>query len=432
MPALVVVGAQWGDEGKGKIVDLLSEKAAYVVRCQGGANAGHEVIIDKQSFVLHLVPSGILHAGKKCVIGNGVVVDPVALAREVGELRSRGIKVGSNLMLSPLAHLTFSFHRLLDGAREGSTSSKKIGTTKRGIGPTYADKVARMGLRAGDLARPEYCRQVLAQNLAEKNQVLKYHGVKPVKMADAWKEAQGWMKILKPFLADTVEILYQASRKGQNILLEGAQGTLLDVDFGTYPYVTSSSATAGGACAGSGLGPTEIGRVLGVCKAYTTRVGEGPFPTEFSHEMDQKMRERGDEFGRTTGRARRCGWLDAVGLRHAAMVNGLSELVITKLDVMDELPEVCIAKSYKVDGKTLHRFPSTVWEWEAAKPEYITMPGWKSSTRGARTWAQLPVNARRYLEKIASMVGVPLGIVSVGPDRNETLFVNKTSKDYKF
>jgi adenylosuccinate synthase len=433
MPALVVVGAQWGDEGKGKIVDLLAEKAAYVVRYQGGANAGHEVIVKGQSFVMHLIPSGILHAGKKCVIGNGVVLDAEALAKEINELRSRGVKVSpANLLISPLTHLTFSFHRLLDGGREGNTSARKIGTTKRGIGPTYADKAARVGIRAGDLTDAAYCRQVLTQNLAEKNHLLKLHGGKAIPVAQALAEARAWIKTLQPFLADTVEILYEASLQKKNILLEGAQGTLLDVDFGTYPYVSASNASAGGASSGSGLGPTAIGRVLGVCKAYTTRVGEGPFPTEFSHEMDQMIREKGDEFGRTTGRARRCGWLDLVGLRHAVMVNGLRELAITKLDVLDDLKEICIANGYTLRGKKQDRFPTSVSDLEAVKPSYVRLPGWQSSTRKARKVTELPVNARRYLDKISQLAGVPVSIVSVGPDREQTLFADRSSFDYKF
>ncbi len=433
MPALVVVGAQWGDEGKGKIVDLLAEKAGVVARYQGGANAGHEVVVGGKSFVLHLVPAGILHADKLCVIGNGVVVDALALAREIEDLRSRGVKVDGNLKISTLAHLTFSFHRSLDASRESHGKSNKIGTTQRGIGPTYMDKVGRVGLRAGDLLSPARLRQALAQNLMEKNLLLKsVYRSKPLSPALALKEAASFLSILKPFLADTVELLETAWQKGRNILLEGAQGTLLDVDFGTYPYVSASNGSAGGACTGSGLGPTRVGRVLGVCKAYTTRVGEGPFPTELPPTQNQALRERGDEFGRTTGRARRCGWLDAVALRHAAMVNGMTELAITKLDVLDDLKEILVADSYRVKGRAIRRFPANLEEMESARPNYLKLPGWRASTRKARSLAQLPANARRYLTAIERLSGVPVSIVSVGPARDQTIFLNTKSRDYRF
>lgn len=434
MPTLVVVGAQWGDEGKGKIVDILAENADLVVRYQGGANAGHEVVVGKKRFVMHLIPSGILHRGKRCVIGNGVVLDPEALEAEITVLRGAGVKVDrKSLCISPLAHLTFPFHKLLDSSREGSKAQATIGTTKRGIGPTYMDKAGRVGLRAGDLLHPEHVAKVLEQNLAEKNLLIKtcYRG-KPVTAKECLALAKKWKALLAPYLGDTIEEVYNATRRGKRVLMEGAQGTLLDVDYGTYPFVSASNATAGGACTGGGLGPTAVDRVVGVCKAYTTRVGEGPFPTQFDDKMDADIRSKGDEFGRTTGRARRCGWLDMVALRHAVMVNGMTQLAITKLDVLDDLDTIRVAVAYKVGSKTVKRFPGILPELVKAKPVYQSFPGWKTSTRSAQTWDQLPVKARRYLEAVSQMAGAPICLVSVGPDREETIMVDPGLKDYRF
>jgi adenylosuccinate synthase len=434
MPTLVVVGAQWGDEGKGKIVDLLAEKADLVVRYQGGANAGHEVVVGKKRFVMHLIPSGILHRGKRCIIGNGVVLDPEALAAEIELLRGAGVRVDKGtLTISPLVHLTFPFHKALDSSREGSKEQATIGTTKRGIGPTYMDKAGRVGLRACDLAHPALVAQVLEQNLAEKNLILKHcYKAKPVGKAECLALAKKWQKQLSPFLGDAIEMVYKASRNGKRLLMEGAQGSLLDIDYGTYPFVSASNATAGGACTGGGLGPTSVDRVVGVCKAYATRVGEGPFPTQFDPKMDQAIREKGDEFGRTTGRARRCGWLDAVALRHAVMVNGMTQLAITKLDVLDDLDTIKVAVAYKVGKKTVKRFPSSIVDQAAAKPVYQGFPGWKASTRNARSWDELPQKAQRYLEHVSQLAGVPVGLVSVGPERDETILVDPSLKEYRF
>jgi adenylosuccinate synthase len=434
MGTLVIVGAQWGDEGKGKIVDLLAEKADMVVRYQGGANAGHEVVVGKKRFVMHLIPSGILHKGKHCVIGNGVVLDPEALLAEIATLRKAGVPVSpKNLTLSPLAHLTFPLHKLLDASREGSKEQATIGTTRRGIGPTYMDKAGRVGLRIGDLAHPEYVAQMLEGNLSEKNLLLK-HCFKsaPVKLKDCLELAKRWRRQLLPFVGDAIEQVYLAHRSGRKLLMEGAQGTLLDVDYGTYPYVSASNASAGGACTGGGLGPTAVDRVIGVCKAYATRVGEGPFPTQFDEAMDAAIREKGDEFGRTTGRARRCGWLDAVALRHAVMVNGMTQLAVTKLDVLDHLETIQVAVAYKIQGKTVKRFPSCLPDQVKAKPIYQSFPGWQESTRNCRRWQDLPVRARRYLEAVSQMAGVPIALVSVGPERDETILVDKGLKEYKF
>jgi adenylosuccinate synthase len=433
MPVLAVIGAQWGDEGKGKIVDLLAENAHVVARYQGGANAGHEVVVGGTSFVLHLVPSGILHKGKINIIGNGVVLDPEGFEDEVKGLQKRGIHVKGRLFVSNRAHLTLTLHKQLDAAREGSAKGKKIGSTKRGISPTYMDKAGRVGLRPADLNDPAYCRSIIAANLLEKNVLFKkLYGVKPLSAASVFAEVKRHFASVKPFLADTTVMLHGFVAAGKNILLEGAQGTLLDVDHGTYPYVTASTATAGGAASGVGLGPTQIGRVMGVCKAYTTRVGEGPFPTEFDKAKSQLVRELGGEYGRTTGRARRCGWLDMVALRHAVRVNGLTELAITKLDVLDTMKEIEVCVGYKVGSKVLKDFPASISELNRAKPVTQRFKGWLSSTKQARTFAALPKNAKLYLKAVQAMAGIPIGLVSVGADRSETIFVNRKAFDYKF
>lgn len=433
MPVLTVVGAQWGDEGKGKIVDLLSRKAKVVVRYQGGANAGHEVVVGGVSFVLHLIPSGILHKGRLNLVGNGVVLDPDSFLAEIKGLEKRGVKVKGSLYVSQRAHLTLPLHKLLDGAREGAAKGKQIGSTKRGISPTYMDKAGRVGLRVADLANPRYCQSQLQQSLAEKNVLFRHLYKTPVLKASVlWREIGRYRKLLAPYAADTETMLNSAVESKQNVLMEGAQGTLLDIDFGTYPYVTASSATAGGAATGSGLGPTRIDHVLGVCKAYTTRVGEGPFPTEFDPARAKHLRDLGGEFGRTTGRARRCGWLDLVALKYACQVNGLSELAITKLDVLDSFDSIELCVAYRINGKRVTTFPATVSELAKAKPITIKMKGWKSSTRKARSFAALPSAAKTYLRTIAKLVKTPIGIVSVGADREETIFVTKKARDYKF
>jgi adenylosuccinate synthase len=433
MPVLAVIGAQWGDEGKGKIVDLLAENADVVARYQGGANAGHEVVVGGVSFILHLVPSGILHPGKINIIGNGVVLDPEGFETEVKGLRARGIDVDGNLFVSDRAHLTLSLHKQLDAAREGSSKGKKIGSTKRGISPTYMDKAGRVGLRPADLNDAAYCKSIIAANLLEKNVLFKHlYRAKPLSAAAVFAEVKRHFKAVKPFLADTTAMIQGFVAKKKNVLLEGAQGTLLDIDHGTYPYVTASNSTAGGAASGVGLGPTQIGRVIGVCKAYTTRVGEGPFPTEFDAKRSLIVRELGGEYGRTTGRARRCGWLDMVALKHAVQVNGLTELAITKLDVLDTMKEVEVCVAYKIGNKRVTRFPAGVSDLDRARPITKKFKGWLSSTKKARSFSQLPKNARTYLRAIEKMAGVPAGIISVGADRTETIFVNKKAFEYKF
>ncbi|MES2201129.1 MAG: adenylosuccinate synthase [candidate division FCPU426 bacterium] len=433
MPVLAVIGAQWGDEGKGKIVDLLAENAHVVARYQGGANAGHEVVVGGTSFILHLVPSGILHKDKINIIGNGVVLDPESFEKEVKDLKKRGIKVAGRLFVSDRAQLTLSLHKQLDAAREGSADGKKIGSTKRGISPTYMDKAGRVGLRPADLNDPAYCRSIIKANLLEKNVLFqKLYGVKPLSAAAVYAEVKRHFASVKPFQADTTVMIHDFVAAGKNILLEGAQGTLLDIDHGTYPYVTASNSTAGGAASGVGLGPTQIGRVMGVCKAYTTRVGEGPFPTEFDPKKSHLVRELGGEYGRTTGRARRCGWLDMVGLRHAVRVNGLTELAITKLDVLDTMDEIGVCVAYKVGSKTLTGFPASVSDLSRAKPVFKMFKGWLSSTKQCRTFASLPKNAQLYLKAVEKMAGTSIGLVSVGADRSETIFVNRKAFDYKF
>jgi adenylosuccinate synthase len=433
MPVLTVVGAQWGDEGKGKIVDLLASSAQYVVRYQGGANAGHEVVVNGSNYVLHLVPSGILHKGAINIVGNGVVLDPDSFLGEIKGLMKRGVKVKGRLFISPRAHLTLPLHKALDAAREAGAGKKKIGSTKRGISPTYMDKAGRVGIRLADLKDPKYCMEQLKTSLQEKNVLFKHlYKTKPLAPAVLWREISRDAKALLPYMADTEGMVNAAYKGGRRVLMEGAQGTLLDVDFGTYPYVTASNSTAGGSATGSGLGPTRIGYVLGVCKAYTTRVGEGPFPSALDAKQDQYLRDLGGEYGRTTGRARRCGWLDLVALRYAAQVNGLDGVAITKLDVLDgfKLIEACVA--YKVDGKVVDYFPATVAELKKAKPVTVKIKGWNKPTTGCKTYASLPPLAKAYLRFIEKSAGVKVALVSVGAERERTIFVDKKLKSWKF
>jgi len=433
MPVLTVVGAQWGDEGKGKIVDLLAEQANYVVRYQGGANAGHEVVVNGQNYVLHLVPSGILHPKTLNIVGNGVVLDPDSFLQEVDGLRKRGITVKGRLFVSPRAHLTLPLHKALDAAREGSSRQKTIGSTKRGISPTYMDKAGRVGLRLADLQDPAYCMSQLKTSLQEKNVLFRHlYKAKPLAAKVLWKEIQRDSKALLPFMADTEGMLDAAWRSGKRVLMEGAQGSLLDIDFGTYPYVTASNSTAGGSATGTGIGPTRIGYVLGVCKAYTTRVGEGPFPSELDEKRNEALRELGGEYGRTTGRARRCGWLDLVALRYAAQVNGLDGLAITKLDVLDSFKEIEVCTAYKVNGKVIKHFPATVAELAKATPVTVKVRGWQAHTSAARTFKQLPKAAQDYLRYIEKESGVKVAIVSVGAERARTIMVDPKLKGWKF
>jgi adenylosuccinate synthase len=422
MANTILVGAQWGDEGKGKIIDVLTEDADVVVRYAGGNNAGHTVFIGKKKYVLHLVPSGILRKNKLCVIGNGVVVDPVSLVDEIKGLRKLGIKVGDNLVVSETAHVVFPYHRELDAQREVLKGKNKLGTTKRGIGPAYGDKAARVGLRMNDLIAPARLKGKLSVRIRENNEVLKAFGAKPLSFDKVHAEYQAAGKYLKPFVANTVVLLHDAMRHGDDILFEGAQGTFLDIDHGTYPFVTSSNTTAGGACTGSGVPPNHMDRVVGVMKAYTTRVGEGPLPTE-NAEISDLLHGMGREFGATTGRPRRCGWFDSVATRHATMVNGIDDLAVTNLDGLDavETIKVCVAYQH---GKTRYDFvPNDAQVLAECKPIYVEFEGWRTPTNKARSWKDLPPKARTYLKAIAELSGAKLFIASVGPAREQTIFV---------
>jgi adenylosuccinate synthase len=422
MANIILVGAQWGDEGKGKIIDFLTEAADIVVRSQGGNNAGHTVIHGSTKYILHLIPSGILRSGKTCVIGNGVVIDPIALVKEIEGLRAKKIKIGKNLLISDCAHIVFPYHRLLDEHREHSKGDHKIGTTKRGIGPAYGDKAARVGLRMSDLMQPAIFSAKLEQRIRDNNSVLRAFGEKPISFSDVNASYLRAGARLKPFVTNTVVFLHEALKRGREILFEGAQGTFLDLDHGTYPYVTSSNTTAGGACTGSGVPPHRMDRVMGVMKAYTTRVGEGPFPTE-NESVGRMLHEMGREFGATTGRARRCGWFDAVATRYATMINGIDDLAVTNLDGLDQLDQIKVCVRYKLGGRTLDVPPSDVRQLEKVKPVYIAMDGWKTSTEKAKKFSDLPVNARKYLKKIAELTGAKLKIVSVGANRDQTIVI---------
>ena len=424
MSALVIVGTQWGDEGKGKIIDLLAEKADVICRYQGGANAGHTVMIDDKKFIFHLIPSGIFHDGKICIIGNGVVIDPVFLFEEIEGLRKSGIKCQGRLFISDRAHLTLSYHKLLDRIKDEARGSLKIGTTGRGIGTTYIDKISRLGIRVIDLMDEETFRKKLEINLKEKNYLLEsYYGEKKVVAREIEKEYLPYARKLRPYVADTAIIINEAIANKKKVLFEGAQGTFLDIDFGTYPYVTSSSTIAGGACIGTGVGPTKINHVLGVAKAYTTRVGEGPLPTQFSPEFEEKMRTRGNEYGATTARPRRCGWFDAVVVRYASLINGLDSLAITKLDVLDELAKIKIAVAYEYKGRRLTTFPSLLKEVAEVKPVYEEMEGWQRETRGLRDFKALPLQAKAYLKRISELVGLKISLISTGPNRADSIIV---------
>ena len=422
MPTVIVVGAQWGDEGKGKLVDFLTEKADVVARYQGGHNAGHTVVIDDEKYVLHLIPSGILHKKTVCIIGNGVVVEPAALIEEISGLRKRGITVSGNLLISKNAHLIMPYHIALDSVNEKSKGKKCIGTTGRGIGPTYVDKMARTGLRVGDLMYPELFMEKLRTNLKHVNYLLKnLYKSEGFSAAKIFNEYMEYGRKLRKHIADTDKVINDSLAAGKNLLCEGAQGTLLDVDHGTYPYVTSSNSVAGGACTGLGLGPTRIGRVLGVVKAYTTRVGSGPFPTEIIGPEGEEIREKGGEFGATTGRPRRCGWLDTVILRHAAMINGLSGMAITKLDILDGLDTIKICNAYRYKGKTYTEFPKELSVLENCVPVYEEIRGWNKSTLGITQFGKLPKNAQAYIKRIETLVGVKADLISTGQKRDELI-----------
>jgi adenylosuccinate synthase len=429
MPVLIVVGAQWGDEGKGKIVDLLTERADIVARYQGGHNAGHTVVVGTDEFILHLIPSGILHKGKKCIIGNGVVVDPAALLAEMDGLKKRGFRFGDNLQISKNAHLIMPYHKALDIASENLKGLKKIGTTGRGIGPAYSDKINRKGIRMADLLDPAVFREKLACNTGEANFLLeRFYNTAPVPLDQVYEEYLAYGLLLKKHLSDTALFLSEAVAKKKKILAEGAQGTNLDVDHGTYPFVTSSSPTAGGACTGLGIAPQSITEVMGIVKAYTTRVGGGPFPTELLNEIGELLRTRGKEFGATTGRPRRCGWADTLSIRHAVRVNGMTSLAITKLDVLDTLDEIKICVGYKHGGKLYEEMPCELSILEKGVPQYLTMPGWKQSTAGIKKYDALPKKARTYVEKLCRLSGVKPAIISTGPRRDETIILEQPFK----
>ena len=420
---VVVIGAQWGDEGKGKITDLLSRSADVVVRYQGGVNAGHTIVVDDQVLKLHLIPSGILYPDTVCLIGSGTVVDPKVMLGELDMLIANGIDI-SGLKLSSTAHVTMPYHRLLDEAMEKQRGDRKIGTTGRGIGPTYADKSQRSGIRVIDLLDEARLRDRLDGPLREKNQLLQtIYGVDPLDAEDVISEYLAYGKRLAPHVVDCTREIHQAARDRKNILFEGAQGTLLDLDHGTYPYVTSSNPISGGACIGAGVGPTLIDRVIGVAKAYTTRVGEGPFPTELEGSLNDHLCDRGGEFGTTTGRRRRCGWFDGVIGRYAVGVNGLDCLAITKLDVLDELDELQVCVAYDLDGERIEHFPSCAEEFARCKPIFVTLPGWQCSTAECRTLEDLPEKAMAYLRFLADLMEVPIAIVSLGAGRDQTIVV---------
>lgn len=423
MANVVVIGAQWGDEGKGKITDLLSKSADVVVRYQGGVNAGHTVVVQGQTFKLHLIPSGILYPNTECIIGSGTVIDPKVLLEELDQLETLGISA-ENLLISGTAHVTMPYHRLIDQASEERRGNHKIGTTKRGIGPTYADKSERIGIRMIDLMDSDGLRKQLRWTVEYKNVVLeKLYDLPPLDPEVVIEEYLGYAKRLRPHIVDSSLRIYEAVRQRRNILFEGAQGTLLDLDHGTYPYVTSSNPVAGGACVGAGVGPTIIDRVIGVAKAYTTRVGEGPFPTELGDSMGDLLCDRGAEFGTTTGRKRRCGWFDGVIGRYAVRINGLDCLAITKLDVLDELDEIKVCVAYDLDGDRCIDLPTNARQFARCRPIYQTLPGWKQSTADCRTLEDLPSRALDYLKFLAELMEVPIAIVSLGASRDQTIIV---------
>ena len=415
---IAVLGAQWGDEGKGKIVDLLTRHFSIVARYQGGHNAGHTVYAGGRKFVLRLLPSGILHDGITCVIGNGLVVDPQALFSEIDELSSAGIPVGDRLVISDKAHLILPYHRELDLLSEARRGERRIGTTSRGIGPAYEDKIARRGVRVGDLANTDSLAEAVQQNVAARNRLI----------ADStmdWRQVieelnKAWAR-MQPWVTDVSLFLHRAREAGRSIMFEGAQGTLLDIDHGTYPYVTSSNATIGGVCTGLGVGPQAIDGVLGVAKAYTTRVGEGPLPTELTGDLGNRLRETGQEFGAVTGRPRRCGWYDAVAVRYAVRVNGLNALALTKLDVLDGLGELKVCTSYRCRGATLTEMPGDLAQLSACEPVYETLPGWTSASAGVRDFEKLPREARSYIGRLEEITGVPAAVISTGSAREDTI-----------
>lgn len=425
MPSVVLIGAQWGDEGKGKVTDFLAEKADIVVRYQGGNNAGHTVVVGDQEFKLHLIPSGILYPDKICIIGNGVVIDPAVLLKELDYLVERGISI-DNLRISERAHIIMPYHKKLDEVIEESKGASKIGTTKRGIGPAYMDKAGRVGIRFIDMLDKDEFAVMLERNLAEKNNLLaKVYGVEGFDKDEIMEEYFGYAERLRKYSADTSVIIHNALKSGKNVLFEGAQGTLLDLDHGTYPYVTSSHPIAGSACIGAGLGPTEITKVLGVVKAYTTRVGEGPFPTELNDEMGQHLRDVGHEFGTTTGRPRRCGWFDAVITRYTVRTSGLTSMAVTKLDVLTGLDTLKICTGYRRGNEVITEFPASLKVLAQCEPVYEEMPGWKEDITSAKKIEDLPAAAQNYLKRISELSGAPISILGVGTRRTQTIIIDQ-------
>jgi len=424
---IVIIGTQFGDEGKGKFIDLLTKKADYIARSQGGANAGHTIVIGKKQFIFHLIPSGILHKRKKCVIGNGLVVDPKTLLEEIENLRKRGISVAGRLFISENAHVVMPYHKLLDKVKELRRKGKRIGTTGRGIGPCYTDKVARTGIRVADLIDEESFKEKLKKNLNEKNRLLKkiYHQ-KEFSYKKILAEYSSYGRRIKRYVTNTSVLLNKAINNGKSVLFEGAQGTFLDIDWGTYPYVTSSNSVVGGALTGLGVGPTKIDRVVGVAKAYTTRVGRGPLPTELPKRLEKEIRDGGKEYGATTGRPRRCGWLDLVLLRSAIQINGLDSLILTKLDVLDELKEIKICTHYKYHGKRIDYFPNSLKVLAQCKPQYETLKGWKRPMVGVKSYKRIPVNAKKYVERIKKLLKIKIALVSVGPRRDQTIILDRS------
>lgn len=422
MPVIAVIGAQWGDEGKGKVVDLLAQKARVVVRFSGGDNAGHTVVNPYGEFRLHLIPSGIFSSQVVCIIGNGVVINPAVLIDEIDQLNQRGVDT-SRLFISDRAHLVMPYHILLDGLEEESRAGKALGTTRRGIGPAFADKAARLGIRTGDLLDKEVLMERLRLILNGKNIILtKIYGVSPLSLDEVYSQYCQYGERLAPYIRETTIMLEEALNREELVLLEGAQGALLDPDFGTYPYTTSSSPLVGGGCLGAGLGPTRISRILGVFKAYCTRVGSGPMPTELKDETGDLIRERAHEYGTTTGRPRRCGWFDAVAARFSTRINGFTGVAITRLDILDTLPTLKICVGYELDGKTINYFPSSVAALDKCQPIYEELPGWQAPISHIREYEQLPVEARQYVARLEELTSCPVNIISVGSAREQTIF----------
>jgi len=426
MPSLVVVGTQWGDEGKGKYVDLLSERMQVVVRYGGGHNAGHTVVVGEEQFVLHIIPSGILHPGVVCVIGNGCVVDPEAFLTEVEKLGKQGIHVGDNLLLSDRAQLILSYHRLQEAREEERLGARRIGTTCRGIGPAYEDKIGRRGLRVGDLRHPDFLKQKLDYLVREKTEALGISEQAPKLRASIDETLARFREVALPHVTDTSLFIYRAIEGGKDVLFEGAQATLLDIDHGTYPFVTSSHSTAGGAATGSGISPKALDFILGITKAYITRVGAGPLPTEMTGSLGETIREKGAEYGASTGRPRRCGWFDSVVVRYAKRINGLDSLAITKLDVLDSLEEIHICTHYDYRGERIEEFPGELSILEECEPVYETLPGWKCSTAGTSRLEDLPENARKYIARLETLCGTPVSMISTGRERTSTILDTDT------